>query len=166
MNLSVHTISMTDGKPSCFYSTIENKPMDLEGYKAFIDPTEKRLVSVHEVKQGKLDGFSITWNTGGYAVELEFYVKGQRAYSYSFTHSKRRRVIKLSAGSVSISWDEQVNNPRERPIADSAGTMSLDYSKEILRPAIKNIAEMVHDKSFELREKANEVLGFEDYLRS
>ena len=165
MELEVNTISMTDGEPSCFYSTLKNESTTLEGYKVYIDPVKRGLVSVHTIEKGRNNGFSILWNKGENAVELRFYVENQLAYQYSIDPGVNRRVARTK-GNIAIQWYEQIVNPRERPLSDSEGEMVLDYSKVILRPAIEQISKMIHDKGEELRKKANEILGFEDYLRS
>ena len=162
MEYQIQTIAMTDGKPSCFYSTVKSEPNNMEGYKAFIDPNKGVLVSLHRIQNGKHNGLAVMWNDAGHPVELLFYVNGEKAYQVSFIKKTKQR-FESTEESVKINWSGTSDN---RILRSFEGKMTLDSSKKILRPGIKKIAQMLYDKGWELRKEANEVLGFENYLRS
>jgi len=72
MSLEVHKIRLADGKPSCYYSAHLESPSVNDGFKVFLNPNTRLLISVHEVKDNKSHGFSVRWNIDNKPVSLSF----------------------------------------------------------------------------------------------
>lgn len=166
MELKVRTISLVDGEPSCFFSHKPETQFINDGFKAFIDPVKKKLVSAHEVTGSKNHGKSVCWDDNGNVQKLSLFIKGEEAYSYKVNDGDKREGKILTRGTITIAWDENLANERIRPVPDRSGVMTISSKEDILKPAIKSIVEHLIKESEDLRQRADKVLKFEYYLRS
>jgi len=161
MSLEVHKIRLADGKPSCYYSAHLESPSVNDGFKVFLNPNTRLLISVHEVKDNKSHGFSVRWNIYNKPVSLSFYVKNTLAYTYVLEQENWVRGRLTINNDVLIKWNENIVNKRARLLPDQSGKMLLSIDKTPLHPAIKSIKEMVYKEAEALKLRANAVLLFE-----
>lgn len=163
MELKTHTISLADGNPSCYYSTLPGSPNVNDGFKVFLNPTNGRVISIHEITNSKPDGFSVHWIDGEPA-KLSFFVKNKFAYRYILKQERYTRGKPVEDCDVIIEWNENVVNNRTSLVSDKEGVMRFSIDNPKLQPAIKEITSLVKEESEALYKRANAVLGFDKSL--